>query len=151
MSPAGQLADLVSRFGPPLALMGVIFVLSAQPNLGTDLGTIDLVGRKLVHMLEYGLLWLLWHRALGWRHAWAAAAITIGYAATDELHQTLVDGRQGTPRDVAIDALGVLIAALLVRRFRSGSPSVRSHDREARTGGTGERSGGLTDGEAPGN
>lgn len=101
--------------------MGVIFALSAQPDLGTDLGTIDLVGRKLVHMLEYGLLWLLWHRALRWRHAWAAAAIAVGYAATDELHQTFVSGRQGTPRDVAIDALGVAVAALLhahVRRRR---------------------------------
>jgi VanZ family protein len=112
MSRAGQLADTIGRFGPPLALMGVIYALSAQPDLGTDLGTADLIGRKLVHMLEYGLLWLLWHRALGWRHAWAAAAIAIGYAATDELHQTFVDGRQGTPRDVAIDAIGVAVAAV---------------------------------------
>ncbi len=119
MSRAGQLADLVSRFAPPLALMGVIFALSAQPHLATDLGTIDLIGRKFVHMLEFGLLWLLWHRALGWRHAWAAAAIAIGYAATDELHQTFVDGRQGSPRDVAIDALGVALAMLAQHRYAS--------------------------------
>jgi VanZ family protein len=118
MSRAGQLAGLAGRFGPPIALMAVIFALSAQPHLATDLGTIDLIGRKLVHMLEFGLLWLLWHRALGWRHAWAAAAIAIGYAATDELHQTFVDGRQGSPRDVAIDALGVALAALLHARIR---------------------------------
>ena len=118
MSRRGQLADLIGRFAPPIALMGVIWALSAQPDLGTDLGTIDLIGRKLVHMFEYGLLWLLWHRALGWRHAWAAAAIAIGYAATDELHQTFVDGRQGTPRDVAIDALGVAAAAFLHARLR---------------------------------
>ncbi len=118
MSRTGQLADLAGRFGPPVALMGVIFALSAQPDLGTDLGTIDLVGRKFVHAFEYGLLWLLWHRALGWRHAWAAAAIAIGYAATDELHQTFVDGRQGTPRDVAIDALGVAVAAFVHSRVR---------------------------------
>lgn len=98
--------------------MALIFALSAQPHLATDLGTIDLIGRKLVHMLEFGLLWLLWHRALGWRHAWAAAAIAIGYAATDELHQTFVDGREGSPRDVAIDALGVALAALLHARVR---------------------------------
>lgn len=127
MSRAGQLAELIGRFGPPLALMGVIYALSAQPDLGTDLGTIDLIGRKLVHMAEYGLLWLLWHRALGWRHAWAAAAIAIGYAATDELHQTFVDGRHGTPVDVLIDATGVAIAALVLRkrRFASGSSRLR--------------------------
>lgn len=118
MSRAGQLVRLASRFGPPLALMAVIFALSAQPDLGTDLGWIDLVGRKLVHMTEYGLLWLLWHRALRWRAPWAAAAIAIGYAATDELHQTFVHGRVGTPRDVAIDALGVAVAALIHHRVR---------------------------------
>jgi VanZ family protein len=125
MSRAGQLARIAGRFGPPLALMGVIFALSAQPDLGTDLGVVDLVGRKLVHMIEYGLLWLLWLRALGWRAPWVAAAIAIGYAATDELHQTFVDGRQGHPRDVAIDALGVALAALLWRQ-RARSSRVRS-------------------------
>lgn len=113
MSRAGQLTRIVSRFGPPIVLMGVIFALSAQPDLGTGLGTIDLVGRKLVHMTEYALLWLLWLRALGWRRPWIAAAITIGYAATDELHQTFVNGRHGSPVDVAIDSLGVAVAALL--------------------------------------
>jgi VanZ family protein len=116
MSRAGQLVRFAGRFGPPVALMGLIFALSAQPDLGTDLGTVDLVGRKLVHMTEYGLLFVLWLRALGWRAPWAAAAIALGYAATDELHQTFVHGRHGTPVDVAIDALGIFLAALLVRR-----------------------------------
>ena len=100
--------------------MGVIFFLSAQPNLRTELGTIDLVGRKFVHAFEFGLLWFLWLRALGWRgHApWTAAAIAIGYAISDEFHQTFVDGRQGSPRDVLIDSAGVLIAALLYFRAR---------------------------------
>lgn len=99
--------------------MGVIFFLSAQPNLRTDLGTIDLVGRKFVHMFEFGLLWWLWLRALGWRgHApWTAAAIAIGYAISDEFHQTFVAGRQGSPRDVLIDSAGVLLAALLWHRL----------------------------------
>lgn len=101
--------------------MALIFALSAQPDLGTGLGTIDLVGRKLVHMTEYGLLWLLWARALGWRGRarWAAAAIAIGYAATDEFHQTFVEGRHGTPVDVLIDSAGVGVAAFLQRRFAS--------------------------------
>ncbi|MBI5103955.1 MAG: VanZ family protein [Solirubrobacterales bacterium] len=47
-----------------------------------------------------------------------AAAIAIGYAATDELHQTTVEGRHGTPVDVLIDAAGVAIAALIARRVR---------------------------------
>src|SRR3977135_2628031 len=70
---------LVARFGPPLVLMAVIFAFSAQPGLGSGLGWIDFVGRKLVHMAEYGLLWLLWLRALGTSHRLAALVIAIAY------------------------------------------------------------------------
>ena len=118
----------VSRFAPPLLLMGLIFFLSAQPDLSTGLGTWDLILRKLAHMAEYGLLWLLWWRALGRDNVEvAAAAIAIGYSITDELHQTTVEGRHGTPVDVLIDSTGVALAYLAVRargrrpRRRSGS------------------------------
>jgi VanZ family protein len=106
------------RFAPPLALMAVIFFLSAQPNLGTGPGVWDTILRKAAHMTEYGLLWWLWWRALGYRHAGAAVTVVIAYAASDELHQHFVTGRHGTPVDVAIDAVGVAIAILLARRLR---------------------------------
>ena len=109
----------VLRFGPPLALMGLIFYLSAQPDLGTGLGVLDTVLRKGAHMTEFGLLWLLWHRALGWRAPLVAAAIAVGYAVTDELHQATVEGRHGTPVDVFIDAAGVAVAAALWARVRA--------------------------------
>jgi VanZ family protein len=117
----------VSRFAPPLLLMGLIFFLSAQPDLSTGLGTWDLILRKLAHMAEYGLLWLLWWRALGYGNPALPAAIAIGYSITDELHQTTVEGRHGTPVDVLIDSTGVALAYLAVRargrrpRRRSGS------------------------------
>jgi hypothetical protein len=53
------------RFVPPLVLMAVIFALSAQPDLNSGLGSWDTILRKCAHMLEYGLLWFLWWRALG--------------------------------------------------------------------------------------
>ena len=106
----------ISRFGPPLALMGLIFFLSAQRQLATDLGAADLVLRKLAHMAEYGLLWLLWRRALDGRGL-AAAVIAVAYAVTDELHQAQVPGRNGTPVDVAIDTAGIAITALLAPRM----------------------------------
>ena len=34
----------------PLALMALIFVLSAQSDLDSGLGMVDLIGRKLVHV-----------------------------------------------------------------------------------------------------
>jgi VanZ family protein len=110
MPSAGPIARGVSRFGPPIALMALIYALSAQADLNSGLGTIDLIGRKLIHMTEYGLLWFLWLRALGYRRPLLAAAIAIGYAITDELHQTTVHGRHGSPVDVLIDATGVAIA-----------------------------------------
>jgi VanZ family protein len=98
--------------------MALIFFLSAQPDLGTGLEGWDFVLRKLAHMAEFGLLYLLWHRALGYRRALVAVAIAVGYAATDELHQTAVEGRHGSPVDVLIDTTGVAIAVLLFNRLR---------------------------------
>ena len=109
---------------PPLALMGLIFFFSAQPNLNSGLGWIDHVGRKCIHASEYALLCVLWWRAL--RTVWsparalpAAWMIAAAYAATDEFHQTFVSGRHGTWVDVVIDSLGAAVAALLVHRARA--------------------------------
>ena len=105
----------MSRYLPPLLVMGVIFVLSAQPDLNSGLGAWDTLLRKLGHMAEYGLLWWLWRRALG--GTGVAAAITLAYAATDEWHQSFVSGRNGSPVDWAIDAAGVALAIALRARY----------------------------------
>ena len=102
---------------PPLALMGVIFALSAQPSLDSGLGVIDLIGRKLIHFGEYALLCFLWWRALASvttprQAALLAFLITSGYAATDEFHQTFVEGRHGNPLDWLIDSAGAALVAL---------------------------------------
>ena len=102
---------------PPLLLMGVIFALSAQPSLDSGLGWIDHVGRKLIHFSEYALLCFLWWRPLARltsprRAALLAFLITSAYAATDELHQTFIEGRHGTPVDWLIDSAGAAAAAL---------------------------------------
>jgi len=109
----------VGRFAPPLALMALIFYLSSLSSVGTGLGTFDFVLRKLAHMTEFGLLWVLLHRALRWQAPWAAAVAVVLYAAIDELHQSFVDGRHGTPVDVFIDAAGVAVAALVLRASRA--------------------------------
>ncbi len=109
----------LGRFAPPIALMGLIFYLSAQPDLNSGLGTLDTILRKGAHMAEYGVLFLLWRRATG--NSALAAAIALGYAATDEYHQTFVDGRHGSAVDWAIDATGVALAAAAVRASRARS------------------------------
>jgi VanZ family protein len=114
-----RLMRAVWRFGPPLALMAVIFVLSAQPDLNSGLGVIDTIGRKLVHMASYGLLWWLWQRGLMTQSAMPAVLITLAYAASDEYHQTFVEGRHGSPVDVLIDAAGIALAIALHARLRA--------------------------------
>lgn len=108
-------------FAVPLAVMVMIFAFSAAPSDGTHNSTLIFVLRKIAHFSEYFLLTVAWWWALrtqvgGRRALLPALAISIGYAATDELHQTFVDGRTGTPRDVLIDAAGALAAAALIRR-----------------------------------
>jgi len=108
---------LVSRFGAPLALMGLIFFLSDQPGLKSGLGLADLVGRKLIHAGTFALLWFLWHRALRWRAPAWAAAIAFLYAVSDEVHQHFIPTRVGSPIDVAIDAAGIALAWWAWRRL----------------------------------
>jgi len=102
------LVRTANRFIPPLALMGLIFFLSAQADLNSGLGGWDVVLRKLAHMAEFGLLWWLWQRALG--RPLVAAAIALAYAASDEWHQSFVAGRVASPLDWAIDAAAIGIA-----------------------------------------
>ncbi|MDP8909087.1 MAG: VanZ family protein, partial [Chloroflexota bacterium] len=114
------LRAIASRFLPPLLLMAVIFWLSAQPGLNSGLGVWDTVLRKLAHMVEYGLLWFLWWRALGYGSPRPAIVIALAYAASDELHQNFVAERVGSPVDWAIDAAGIgLAGAAVVLRDRA--------------------------------
>jgi VanZ family protein len=108
---------LVRRFLPPLALMALIFFLSDQPGLKSGLGVADLILRKAVHAGVFGLLWLLWMRALRWRAPGWAAAIAFAYAVSDEFHQHFIPDRVGSPLDVAIDAAGIAAAWWLWRRL----------------------------------
>jgi VanZ family protein len=113
---------------PPLIWMAIIFVLSGQPSDHVDRAWWDVALRKVAHVTEYAVLTALWWRALRAlgvsRPLAGAVAIALLYAATDEFHQTFVDGRTGTPVDVMIDAIGMTIAALLIyARRRSRGPS----------------------------
>jgi VanZ family protein len=116
--PVTPFVSRLDPWAPPLALMAVIFLLSAQPDLNSGLGTIDLIGRKIVHATEYGLLTFLLWRALS-SSIPLAVAIAVAYACTDEFHQHFVHGRHASPIDVGIDAIGAATAALLIARRRA--------------------------------
>ncbi|HWI63334.1 MAG TPA: VanZ family protein [Symbiobacteriaceae bacterium] len=123
-----------------LGWMALIFRLSATPDLRTVplaqrfhllpavLGVemtnlLEFVLRKAAHMAAFGVLaWLSLSAfaatfpAWPWRRLLALAfCFTVLYAASDEWHQTFVPTRQGSLRDVAIDASGALIALMLLQ------------------------------------
>ena len=104
----------VNAWVPVLLWAGVIFALSAIPHLGTGLGVWDLVLRKLAHTAEYAVLGALVYRAS--RNAPAAVLLSSAYAVTDEIHQTFVSGRHGSPVDWLIDTGGVLIGVFVASR-----------------------------------
>jgi VanZ family protein len=105
----------VRLWAPVVLWAAVIFAFSSVPDLGTGLGTWDLVLRKLAHAAEFAVLGVLLLRAL--RDERAAFAAGVAYAVTDEVHQHFVPGRLGSPVDVAIDAVGVALGVLLWRRY----------------------------------
>lgn len=106
---------------PVLVWAGVIFAFSSVPSLSTELGTWDTILRKLAHLAEYAILGALLDRALRRPQLFVAVALAGLYAVTDEVHQLFVEGRHGSPLDVAIDTLGALLGVLLWRRVRRGT------------------------------
>ncbi len=117
---------------PPLAWMGLIYVLSDQPDLPHAPGPwLDMVLKKGAHAGAYGILaWLylriLRHRAGARRSGRTLRVVSIAlavmYALSDEYHQTFVPGRNGNWLDVAVDSVGAVSAMLLDRwweRWRS--------------------------------
>ena len=76
-------APALRLWTPVVVWAAVIFALSSVSDLGTGLGTWDLVLRKLGHAAEFALLGALLVRALG--DARTAVAAGVAYAASDEL------------------------------------------------------------------
>jgi VanZ family protein len=113
---------MLIRFAAPLALMALIFYLSAQEAVGPDLPAWV---RVVAHFAEYALLAALWVWALGpvlgQRAPVVAAAITFLYALSDEYHQSFVEGRDADPLDVLADAAGIAFAVSLPSAWRAAA------------------------------
>lgn len=114
------------RAAAPLALMALIFYLSAQPSVGPDLPAWT---RVVAHFTEYAVLAALWAWALapvaGSRAIPLAAAISLSYAVSDEFHQSFIEGRDSDPLDVLADAAGITVALLAIRAYARGRASTR--------------------------
>jgi VanZ family protein len=81
-----------------------------------------LLGMKVVHLLEYGLLAILWNRGLRKVTAWSACAVglasvavTFGWGISDEIHQSFVPGRTARVEDALTNLVAAVAATWLWR------------------------------------
>lgn len=90
------------------------------------LEAMNVIVRKTAHITEYAILTIfisipLWINQIKDKRIFIIAFITsVIYAGTDEFHQTFVEGRSGTLKDVGIDSIGVLLGYLffyVIRKF----------------------------------
>ena len=120
------------RFLPPVLWMGVIAVGSSgflsgdrtgqwvfavlghlAPGAGPSLLDFAHIGiRKVGHLVEFGILAVLWHRALAPSPSAVPLAfvLTAAYGGLDELRQWLTPSRVPAVSDVMVDSLGALLA-----------------------------------------
>ena len=132
--------------------MGIIFLFSTDAFSGSQtarfigpflkwfvpditpeaIGRVQLIVRKMAHIVEYAVLSFLICRALAKRlgvplsvgSLGRAVLISVAYAAFDEWHQSWTAERFGSPVDVGIDSVGAVIGAAFfawLSRFKSRS------------------------------
>lgn len=120
---SGSLSALLSE---PITKLLIRFADDSSTEAESALfSRVDIGVRKIAHFTEYailgGLLVLLF-RIRRVRLIWLPWMIGTLYAVTDEWHQSFSPGRSCDPKDVLIDACGVLIGVLisftLLQRWR---------------------------------
>jgi VanZ family protein len=104
------------RWAIVVVYAAVIFGLSAQEDLALPMPT--LLSDKVYHAIEYAgfaAILAVALRAGGSRFILVRAALlAILYGLADEYHQQFVPGRQADVADVAADAVGAVVACLLL-------------------------------------
>ncbi len=94
---------------PVIIWMGLIFFLSSIPDLQSGLEkTYDLILRKIAHLTEYGVLFMLLSRPLNKSLKWVLF-FSILYSFSDEFHQSFVPGRNMALADICFDSAGVFL------------------------------------------
>ncbi len=104
------------------AVAGLPFLDWEEEDLEEKAEILHVPIRKAAHFSEYALLAVLWVIPLGCmtktnkKRMIVALLLCIMYAASDEIHQLFVPGRDGNVKDVLIDTAGAGFG-ILVWRF----------------------------------
>ena len=106
---------IINYWLPPIIWMFLIFILSSRQSISVaDRYIINFLLFKLLHIIEYAILYLLVFRAFNNKkgkkiHYLMPFIISFSYAAIDEIHQSFVPTREGKIRDVLIDTIGIVL------------------------------------------
>jgi hypothetical protein len=117
------------RWLPALLLMAAIFILSSLPASRLPFfGDLDFLLKKGGHAIGYAMLGLAYYYALPPRlhpgYRWGVALLmAVLFALSDEYHQSFVEGRTSTLRDVGIDSVSAAIALTVGALYSSNSSS----------------------------
>jgi len=124
-----QDATLRMRWLPAVIMMGLIFLFSSLPiGQVPYFGEWDLLIKKGGHALGFGMLGLAYAYALppslnrGPRWLISLCMVVL-FALSDEFHQSFVEGRNSSLRDVVIDTGGAMITLTLGLFYSSNSRS----------------------------
>ena len=107
---------------PVIVWAGLIFYFSSIPYLKSDL-EYDFIFRKIAHIVEYFIFTFLLYRAFKGSFDMNALRLSVYptvfallYAVSDEIHQYFVLGRTCAIKDVLIDAVGIIIFYIVIKR-----------------------------------
>jgi len=102
---------LLKRFLPVVIWAVLIFLGSMTPGVSvSNVGLVDFLAHKSVHVFEYAVFYVLLYRATG--SFWRSIFILGLYAVSDEYHQTFTTGRSPKITDVIIDLASGELGAL---------------------------------------
>jgi len=112
------------KYLSPVVLWAVvIFCFSALSQTKTvEVYWQDFVLKKTAHVVEYGILAMLLYRFYinsgksKKRSIAYSLILTVLYAATDEIHQSYVPGREPRVRDVFFDTLGASLTLYWINK-----------------------------------
>ena len=118
---------------PVIVCAGLIFYASSISVIPYEIPDFSLRD-KLIHFIEFAVFGiLLWHSARRWKISFKgikllilALLLGIAYAASDEIHQYYVPGRDGNIVDWYADAIGLAVGMTTAYIFGIGREKLKS-------------------------
>ena len=110
---------------PVIFWCGLIFYLSSVPNLKAAKNPFwDEIIRSGAHLIFYGILYVLFFRALNFQKEkkvfWWPLFFACLYGLSDEIHQHFVPTRTFQLKDLSVDFSGAILGTLSMWRLLKG-------------------------------